>query len=65
MTVINPHSRSNALAECVFVGLGDRLQHCWFCGLCFLVINRLNGGTIGKTSPVPVLVTGEDQWYRF
>ena len=26
-------------AECVFVGLGDRLQHCSFCDLCSLVIS--------------------------
>ena len=38
-TSMNPHFRVDTSTECVFVGLGDRLQHCLFCVLCFLVIS--------------------------
>ena len=33
-----PHLRSDDSDECVFVGLGDGVQHSSFCDLCFLVI---------------------------
>ena len=33
-----PSLQSSCLAECVFVGLGDRVQHSSFCDFCILVI---------------------------
>ena len=33
-----PSLQSSCSAECVFVGLGDRVQHSSFCGFCMLVI---------------------------
>jgi hypothetical protein len=33
-----PSLQSSCLAECVFVGLGDRVQHSSFCDFCMLVI---------------------------
>ena len=33
-----PSLQSSCLAECVFVGLGDRVQHSSFCDVCMLVI---------------------------
>ena len=33
-----PSLQSSCPAECVFVGLGDRVQHSSFCGFCMLVI---------------------------
>jgi hypothetical protein len=35
----DPHSGADASTECVFVGLGDKVKDCSFCGLCFLVIS--------------------------
>jgi hypothetical protein len=34
-----PSLQSSCLAECVFLGLGDRVQHSSFCGFCMLVIS--------------------------
>ena len=33
-----PSLQSSCLAECVFLGLGDRVQHSSFCDFCILVI---------------------------
>ena len=33
-----PSLQTSCSAECVFVGLGDRVQHSSFCGFCMLVI---------------------------
>ncbi len=33
-----PSLQSSCLSECVFVGLGDRVQHSSFCDFCILVI---------------------------
>ena len=33
-----PSLQSSCSAECVFVALGDRVQHSSFCGFCMLVI---------------------------
>jgi hypothetical protein len=35
---VTPSLQSSCLAECVFVGLGDRVQHSSFCDFCILVI---------------------------
>ena len=62
--------RTDTSTECVFVGLGDTVEHSWFCVFFFLVIKFLNQLTGGKElptgagsnrwrgSPVPVLVGG-------
>jgi hypothetical protein len=34
-----PSLQRSCSAECVFVGLGDRVQHSSFCGFCMLVIS--------------------------
>jgi hypothetical protein len=33
-----PSLQSSCSAECVFVGLGDRVHYSSFCGFCMLVI---------------------------
>jgi hypothetical protein len=36
---VTPPLQSSCLAECVFVGLSDRVQHSSFCDFCILVIS--------------------------
>jgi hypothetical protein len=54
--------QNSCLSECVFVGLGDRVQHSSFCDFCILVIWSTGGNDplgIGSSrwsgSPVPAL----------
>ena len=37
--LLHQHFRADVSTECVFVGLGDRVQHCSFCDWCFLAIS--------------------------
>jgi hypothetical protein len=72
----DPHSGADASVECVFVGLGDELKHCSFCGFVSLSFPESanpwdrwkeppsgTGSSRWRDPAVPVLAAGLAQRY--